>query len=59
MAVATEFSIRKVQETKKEGSEIEWDPSASGLCGWYMSLVKRLITEVRLNAEKTRYVCRI
>jgi hypothetical protein len=56
VAVASEFPITKVQE---RGIEMEWDTSASGVCGWYKSLLKGLVVEVRLNTEKTRHVCRI
>jgi len=50
------FPLRR---SKKEGIEIEWDTSASGICGWYKSLLKRLVAEVRLSTEKTRHMCRI
>jgi hypothetical protein len=47
------------RRSKKEGIEFEWDTSASGVCGWYKSLLKRLVVEVRLNTEKTSHMCRI
>ena len=43
----------------KEGIETEWDTSASGVCGWYKSLLKRLVMEVQLNTDKTRHMRRI
>jgi hypothetical protein len=47
------------RRSKKEGIEIELDTSASAVCSWYKSVLKRPVMEVRLNAEKTRHICRI
>jgi hypothetical protein len=54
-----QLPLNFLSRRSKEGIEIEWDTSASSVCVWYKSLLKRLVMEVRLNTEKTRHMRRI